>query len=98
MQKIFGYTVKGDVTDNETTLSNTVGTPTGSLTQNWLAKRAGDKIFISITNTPGSDNAMAFLWALASLAPLEPEDDFAKQVKAKVEEFLRVEPGKCKLV
>jgi hypothetical protein len=66
--------------------------------QDWLAKRSGDKIFVSVTTKAGSDNAMAFMWALGSFAPLDPEDDYAKQLKEKVEQFLKVEPGKCKLV
>jgi hypothetical protein len=41
---------------------------------------------------------MSFFWALGSLAPLNPEEDFAKQTKERVEQFLKVEPGKCKLV
>jgi hypothetical protein len=98
MQKIFGYSVKGDVTDNELTLSATFNTATGSMKQDWLAKRTGDKIFVSITNETGPDNVMRLIWVLGSLAPLDPEEDFAKQTKEKVEQFLKVEPGKCKLV
>jgi hypothetical protein len=41
---------------------------------------------------------MRLIWVLGSLAPLDPEEDFAKQTKEKVEQFLKVEPGKCKLV
>jgi hypothetical protein len=98
MQKRFGYSVKGDVTDNELALSATFNTATGAMKQDWLAKRTGDKIFVSIRNEIGTDNLMSFFWALGSLVPLNPEEDFAKQTKERVEQFLKVEPGKCKLV
>jgi hypothetical protein len=98
MQKIFGYSVTGDVTDNELTLSATFNTGTGAMKQDWLAKRTGDKIYVSIKTEMGPNNPMILFWALGSLAPLDPEEDFAKQTKEKAEQFLKVEPGKCKLI
>jgi hypothetical protein len=44
LEKIFGQTVTGDVTDNETTLSSTISTPYGVMNKIWLAKRSGDKV------------------------------------------------------
>ena len=98
LEKIFGQTVTGDVTDSETTLSTTFNTLYGAMSQSWLAKRSGDKIYVSIKNELGSENAMSLFWALGSIAPLNPDGDMAKQYVDKVEQALKLEPGKCKLV
>jgi hypothetical protein len=98
VQKLYGFPIKGNVTDNELTMSMIVNTTTGSLKQDWLVKRSGDKVFVSITNEAGSDNATSFIFALASLASLDPDEDVAKQTREKVAEFVHVEPDKCKFL
>ena len=60
-------------------------------------KRSGDKVFVSIINHMAA-NALAFIFALASLAPIDPDEDVAKQTQSKVEQMVKVEPGKCKFV
>jgi len=97
-EKVFGQTLEGNVTDNELTLSGTLNTPTGPVKQDWLVKRSGDQLYVSITNEVGAGNALGFIFGLASLAPLDPDEDFAKQMKEKVEHFVQVELGKCKFV
>jgi hypothetical protein len=98
LKKIFGADAKGNVADNEQTLSVAVNTPTGSVKQDWVVKRTGDKLYFSITSQLGTDNALSFIFALAALAPLDPDTDYAKQVKEKVEQAAEVEPGKCKFL
>lgn len=98
MQKMFGYAVTGSVAEDEFSFSVEVPQPTGgNLKQDYLMKRSGDKVFVSITNHMPA-NALAFIFALASLAPIDPDEDVAKQTQAKVEEMVKVEPGKCKFV
>jgi len=98
MHRVFGVEVTGDVAENEVTLSATINTAMGRMKQDWLAKRSGDQIFISITNQPQSDGGMSLIWEIGSLAPLDPEEDFARQSREKVEQLLNVQQGKCKLV
>jgi hypothetical protein len=98
MEKIFGYAVNGNVTEDELSLSVEIKQPTGgALKQDYLIKRSGDKLFVSITNQM-EENALSFLFALASLAPIDPDEDVAKQTQAKVEQMVKVESGKCKFV
>jgi hypothetical protein len=98
MQKMFGYAVTGSVAEDEFSFSVEIPQPTGgTLTQDYLIKRLGDKVFVSITNHMAA-NALAFIFALASLAPIDPDEDVAKQTQAKVEQMVKVEPGKCKFV
>ena len=98
MQKMFGFPTTGSVAEDEFSFSVEVPQPTGgNLKQDYLMKRSGDKIFVSITNHMPA-NALAFIFALASFAPIDPDEDVAKQTQAKVEEMVKVEPGKCKFI
>lgn len=98
VEKVFGQTFKGNLTDNELTLSGTLNTPTGPVKQDWLVRRSGDQLYVSITNEVGAGNALGLIFGIASLASLDPDEDFAKQMREKVEHFVQVEPGKCKFV
>jgi hypothetical protein len=97
MQRIFGVAATGAVAENELTMSATVGTAIGPMKQDLLAKRSGDRIFVSVTNQLETDGGLGLFWALGSVAPLDPEEDFAKQTRQNVEQLLGVQPGKCKL-
>jgi hypothetical protein len=98
MQKMFGFPATGSVAEDEFTFSIEVPQPTGgTLKQDYLLKRSGDRVFVSITNQI-QENALSLIFALASLAPIDPDEDVAKQTQAKVEEMVKVEPGKCKFI
>jgi hypothetical protein len=97
-QKLFGVPITGDVTENELTMSLIVNHPTGSIKQSWFVTRVDDKILISITNELVENNALSFIFALASLAPLDPNEDTAKQTQEKVADFVKVTPDKCKFL
>ncbi|MFZ0766819.1 hypothetical protein [Bradyrhizobium sp.] len=98
MEKIFGYAAQGNVAEDELSFSIEVPQPTGgTLKQDYLIKRSGDRLFVSITNHI-PQNALAFIFALASLAPIDPNEDSAKQTQMNVEKLVKVEPGKCKFV
>ncbi len=97
MEKIFGYSVKSRVGDDEVTFSITLKPEAEAAFpiqgQTYLIKRAGDKLFVSITNEV--DNVFGIFFALAAV---DSEEATAKQVIEKVEQLVHVEPGKCKFV
>jgi hypothetical protein len=96
MEKIFGYSVKGSVEQDELTLSINLSASaagTGIQRQTYFIKQAADKIFVSITNETAGPFGI-----IVALAVLSPEDDTAKQIMEKVEQLVQVEPGKCKFV
>jgi hypothetical protein len=98
MGKVFGYAVKGNVAEDELSFSVEVPQATGgTIKQDILIKRSGDKLFVSVTNHM-EENALSLIFAIASLYPIDPDEDVAKQMRAKVEELVKVEPGKCKFV
>jgi hypothetical protein len=98
VEKLYGRSIKGNVTESEATLSTTVDTPTGTVKQDLFVKRVDDKLYVSITNEVAAGSASSVLFGLASLAALDPDEDFAKQMKEKVENIIQVEPGKCKFI
>ncbi|WP_316227755.1 hypothetical protein [Bradyrhizobium sp. SZCCHNR3015] len=98
LQKMYGFSVTGNVTENELTLSTVVNQPFGSMKQSWLIKRVDDKIFVSIRNAPMEENALTLVFAIVSLAPLDPNEEMAKQVQQKVAELVNVDATKCKLL
>ncbi len=95
---MYGFSVTGNVTENELTLSTVVNQPFGSMKQSWLIKRVDDKIFVSIRNAPMEENALTLVFAIVSLAPLDPNEEMAKQVQQKVAELVNVDATKCKLL
>jgi hypothetical protein len=98
VEKMFGTPVKGDVTEDGLTFSETINSPTGPVKQDWIVKRLDDKVYVSITNQLATNNPLGIIWGLASLAPLNPDEDYAKQIRGQVEQFVKVEPGKCKFL
>jgi hypothetical protein len=97
MRKIFGATAEGSVTDDEVNFSVEITQPTGIVKQDYLFKRAGDRVFVSVTNHM-EKNVLAPIFLIASLASIDPDEDFAKEMRSKVEEIAKVEPGKCKFL
>jgi hypothetical protein len=95
VEKLFGYSVKGDVTDDGLTMSSTFNTSTGPVKQDWIVKRLDDKLYISIVNQLAGDNALNLIFSIASLYPLDPDEDYSKQVREKVEQFAK---AKCKFL
>jgi hypothetical protein len=67
--------------------------PTLVTEQTFFIKRAGDQVFVTITNE--ADN---FFGVLLALGPVDPEETTAKQTKDEIERLVHVEPGKCKFV
>jgi hypothetical protein len=98
MEKIFGYSVKSTVGDDELTLAVTPKQAELSPTypvmgQTFFIKRSGDQLFVTITNEV--DNVFGLIFALAIV---DPEEAVAKQIIEKVEQLVHAQPGKCKFV
>jgi len=95
MEKIFGYSVKATVGDDEVTLTvlPQQGAPSMVIGQTLFFKRSGDQIFVTITNDAPSVFGLIF-----ALATFDREDATAKEIMNKVEQMVHAEPGKCKFV
>jgi hypothetical protein len=88
MEKIFGFSAKRTVEDDEFAVRPKQAQPTLVTEQTFFIKRAGDQVFVTITNE--ADNFFGVLLAL--------EETTAKQTKDEIERLVHVEPRKCKFV
>jgi hypothetical protein len=96
MKKVFGLTVKAKATEDEITLEVTPDKPIGIpmyaiVKQNWLTKRAGSQLFVTVTN----EYVGPFSFMLALARP-DAGDDTIKTMTEQIEKFVEAEPGKCK--
>jgi len=94
MQRIYGYSAKGTAEEDELTLSVAAKMGVGNVEENYLIKRTGDNVFVSVTRDFESLSLRLFM-TLESLTRFDPEEDSAKRIKQRVEELVGVEPGKC---
>jgi hypothetical protein len=98
MEKIFGYSVKSTLGDDELTLSvapkSQSGVPFSVQQQTYFIKRVKDQLYVTVT-TEISD-ADSFLGSVFLLAPVDA--DQSKEIVAKIEELTHAEAGKCKII
>jgi hypothetical protein len=98
MKKVFGYTVKGKIEEEETTLeiipNALMGNPTMSITmKTYFVKRVGDQLFVTITND--LNGPLAFM---LQLAHPDSAEEFSRTIMGQIEKFTGVESGKCKMI
>jgi len=96
MKKVFGYIVSAKATEDETTLDVILDKPIGNpvtsvVRQTWLIKRAGDQVYVTITNEYAG--ALSFMFQLAQP---EASDPTMKTIIEQVEKFTGADSGKCK--
>jgi hypothetical protein len=96
MKQVFGYTVKARTTEDEIALDITpdkpIGDPTASVVrQAWLIKRAGDQLFVTVTN-----EYVGLLSFMLAIAQPDAADATMKSIVGQVEKFVSAEQGKCK--
>jgi hypothetical protein len=96
MKRVFGYTVKGKIEEEETTLeiipNAPMGDPTMAITkQTYFIKRVGDQLFVTITND--FSGPLAFM---LQLARPDSAEQFSRTIIEQIEKLTGVESGKCK--
>jgi hypothetical protein len=97
MKKVFDYTVKGKIEEEETTLeiipNAPMGNPTMSITkETYFIKRVGDQLFVTITNDLNGPLAFTL-----QLAHPDSAEEFSRTIMGQIEKLTGVESGKCKM-
>jgi hypothetical protein len=98
LKKVFGYSVKSSVTDDEWTIEVIPEKPIGDgmvslIKETLFFKRAGDQIFVTVTNDLTGTFAPTF-----EHSPVDLVHPLARTTMDTIEKMTKAEKGKCKFV